>query len=132
MKNIKVRQYTIPLWLIAIWLIFGITCIFFSGLWKVEGRDIPYLLGNLDSPISIRIFVWGKPAEVHTLGGHVFHVQLATEEQVSVLSKVPHTSFYASRFSPSVSMEINRRHLVFVTSLSFVKHVRIIPPITLF
>ena len=131
MKNIKVRQHIIPLWPFAICLILGFSGFFLSGLWnlsgfwKIDHRETKFLLGDPDSSIPVQVHVLGKPAKKF-LGFQVLHLELPTEEEVSVLSNVPHTHFYASHFGPTVTLTIKRRHLIFITSLPFVRYVRIL------
>lgn len=103
-------------------------------MWKVHPSDIPYL-NYSSSVVYVEIYVLNpEEAVVYSKDLHeperiqtVFYVYQTADNEAEKLSHVPHTYFYKSKFTPSISMEVEKDFLPEIAKFSFVYCIRVIP-----
>jgi hypothetical protein len=106
-----------------------------SGDWakKIFPADA-FCLFFANSPIYIEVYVSDVEEAMRLLGdnstadaGKSFPIYRPTEQAVAELSAVPHTYFYASKFSPSICLTVEKQTLQQIAQIPSVYCIRIIP-----
>jgi hypothetical protein len=102
---------------------------------KVFPADLEYLKTDTEE-VYIEVYVTDTVDKLQTSHDrktgaitNTFEVFTASENAVTKLSQIPHSYFYASMFSPSVGMTIQKQDLSQIANDPSVYCIRIIPPL---
>ena len=100
---------------------------------KIFPMDESYLY-SAESTIYIEVYVSDVEEAMRLSGdistdeaGKVFQVYRPTEHAVAQLSEIPHTYFYASLYSPSICLTVEKQTLQQIAEIPSVYCIRIIP-----